>query len=434
MVIFENEFDDFVRNKLNNFISPLPEDMWERINPKKDKDRKLFFFWTKGLFGSILLFASLIVLYFVFAPNKIVESVGKIHSVSVQTKDNKQSADVTNNLTPKLNADKTNRIDKLAEANDPTIAQKSFAQQSDQSFKAQKKSVTQSSSENAKLDDRLTSNPKLEIKNQDKNYITEKTTNNFLEKDTDLSLNNESKIKTNNGPDSNSSINKTFHKDFSQKKLSTNKTDSVAKILSKKTGDESTSKNSRWDLDVYGSPDIVFLNRINITDPFFGQFVSLYKLQPSYTFGFRLSKLFGKHFSTKIGLQYSRINDKFTPDYPSTSFTNHLNSLDMPLLIGYETGNDNFKIAINAGAIFNIDSWYNQTTFDSAGMIYKKHTGASLYIGLDLAKKINEKISLFIEPYFRYRLSNMAIDDQAFTEKIDVGGVSLGVRYRFKKQ
>ncbi|HEY4874875.1 MAG TPA: hypothetical protein VIH86_04845, partial [Puia sp.] len=157
MVIFENEFDDFVRNKLNNFISPLPEDMWERINPKKDKDRKLFFFWTKGLFGSILLFASLIVLYFVFAPNKIVESVGKIHSVSVQTKDNKQSADVTNNLTPKLNADKTNRIDKLAEANDPTIAQKSFAQQSDQSFKAQKKSVTQSSSENAKLDDRLTS-------------------------------------------------------------------------------------------------------------------------------------------------------------------------------------------------------------------------------------------------------------------------------------
>ena len=39
----ENQFDEFFRDKLQQHASQVPDDMWQRITEKKDKDRKIFF-------------------------------------------------------------------------------------------------------------------------------------------------------------------------------------------------------------------------------------------------------------------------------------------------------------------------------------------------------------------------------------------------------
>src|SRR5664279_3137483 len=38
----DNKFDEFLRNRIINYSSPVPGDMWQRIQKKK-KDRILFF-------------------------------------------------------------------------------------------------------------------------------------------------------------------------------------------------------------------------------------------------------------------------------------------------------------------------------------------------------------------------------------------------------
>src|SRR4051794_21680065 len=37
----ENQFDEFFRKKLGNHSSEVPEDLWERIKGKKDRDRTI---------------------------------------------------------------------------------------------------------------------------------------------------------------------------------------------------------------------------------------------------------------------------------------------------------------------------------------------------------------------------------------------------------
>jgi hypothetical protein len=65
--------------------------------------------------------------------------------------------------------------------------------------------------------------------------------------------------------------------------------------------------------------------------------------------------------------------------------------------------------------------------------IYKSNTGISLYFGLGLATRLNNSFYLFTEPYIKYRLSSMTVAHESFTQKINVGGLSFGLRYNFKK-
>ena len=43
----EYQFDDSLKNKIRDHRSPVPDDMWERIIQKKDKDRKGFLFFFR---------------------------------------------------------------------------------------------------------------------------------------------------------------------------------------------------------------------------------------------------------------------------------------------------------------------------------------------------------------------------------------------------
>lgn len=179
------------------------------------------------------------------------------------------------------------------------------------------------------------------------------------------------------------------------------------------------NKEGRWYLDGYASPDL----------PFSTQRAGL-----SYTFGLRLERTFKGGISAIVGLQYSRVNLKSYPnDTLYSILADHFNNIDLPLLIGYEKGNADYKAAIHAGIIYNIHSFPGGPAYNQAAHIYRSHTGISGYLGLDLIKSVNDRLSLFAEPYFRYQSSARAGSGIPPTQKINTGGVMIGIRYDFKK-
>jgi hypothetical protein len=204
------------------------------------------------------------------------------------------------------------------------------------------------------------------------------------------------------------------------------KKDSLAKKLSSKKQPEETPKapkkgllgNKPLYIEMYVSPDL----------PFTTQRASL-----SYSTGARLSRMLTRNFSASIGVQYSRINLKISRDSMNPFLADHFSNLDIPFLIGYERGNAHFRAILHAGLIYNVhtcpDGKYYQPGFEH----YVQSTGVSLYLGLGLMGRLNERISLFTEPYFRLQLSNRRSPNLLFSQKLDVGGLNLGLRYDLRK-
>ncbi|HEY6976582.1 MAG TPA: hypothetical protein VH396_09830, partial [Chitinophagaceae bacterium] len=229
-------------------------------------------------------------------------------------------------------------------------------------------------------------------------------------------------------------------------------------------------------LEVYFSPDIPVSQTSSANTAYLQHKDSTSKMQLSYTAGVKLSALFGEHVLAKVGFQYSEINEKFNYTNKNAVRTvpvviqrlladetgamhvvfdtsnliqagtqykltyNHYKSIDIPILIGYETSGDRFKAAINTGIILNIKTSYSGDVLDASlnpidigsNSVYKSNTGASLYLGLSLAARLNNSFHLFTEPYIRYRLSNMTGTYEPFAQKINVGGLSFGLRYNLK--
>jgi len=164
---------------------------------------------------------------------------------------------------------------------------------------------------------------------------------------------------------------------------------------------------SKWYLDAYASPDWLLNHDGRL----------------SYTAGFRLGRTLGPHFTGTIGIQCSRIRESgTTTDTMRIPYKLDLKTLDIPLLIGYKISFGRTVATITSGVIFNIHS---------TGYLYRTNNGLSLYLGLNYAEPVNNKLSLFAEPYIRYRLSNMTDYPYFLLKKIHVAGLSLGLRYNF---
>jgi hypothetical protein len=115
-------------------------------------------------------------------------------------------------------------------------------------------------------------------------------------------------------------------------------------------------------------------------------------------------------------------------------------------MISYEMSKpeSNWQLALNAGAIVNVMSWYEGKTIDanynpitvgskSNTNVYKSQVGISLYGGLCISRKIDEQIAVFAEPYFRYGISNSLQSTTGFTQKFNVFGLQFGARLKINK-
>ena len=195
--------------------------------------------------------------------------------------------------------------------------------------------------------------------------------------------------------------------------------DTALKASVKKTQKDSAN-GKKWYLDLYASPDWP-IDRSGFPS---------WSFKLSYTIGLRINRTFGEHFSGKIGIQYSQINFSNSDSlHYLIGSANHLKSWDIPFLAGYSFGAEKLKMTVTMGGIANLSTF----TGDSLFTIFKTNTGLSLYLGFNVEKKINQKISVYLEPYYRYRLTSMTIDGIDYFNFIDVVGLSFGARYYFLK-
>ncbi len=280
----EDQLDDALKNKIRDHRSPVPDDMWERIQ-KKDKDRKGFLF----LFGGItVLIVGVCLGGYLWMNHTKQKPEPVVHAVSGRDQN-------SNKTIPPSNL---NNKETKTEENIPAVAQHLPADKegsnSSRPFPAGKKGSDYS-------------NKPGKSKDKEENFksVIDKTTV--------------------SGAAVSEALAGAAHNLSSEKdSLEEGKDDSVLNAkgvvnqpvaivkpvpekspadTARKTADKKTQKDSaaakKWYLDVYASPDWPMDHTKNT-------FSSTMKL--SYTIGVRINKAFGKHFSGKIGIQYSRIN------------------------------------------------------------------------------------------------------------------------------
>jgi hypothetical protein len=377
----DDQFDDALKNKIRDHHSAVPDDMWERIIQKKDKDRKGFFFffgWSGILILAVALGGYLLSNY----TSRKLEP--EIHELADSAKHTGQT------IVPLDSSEANVNQNSILASRESTMAEKTFYGQA--AFKRNKnKQGARSSADN---------------KNSPV-YERNETFNPSLQKDSLIVENKDSSI----------SKQETAVALLTVKKPSPGKSieDSSKNAIVKKTEKDTILK--KWYLDMYASPDFPIDNTPNSPSIYSGH------TKLSYTIGIRLNRAFSKHFSGKIGIQYSHIN-------LADSGILNLTSFDLPVLAGYSFGNEKLRMTFTAGVIANLSS---SSKGYAANELFKSNTGFSLYGGFNFEKKINQKFSIYLEPYYRYRLSSMTVSTYDIYKFIDVVGLSIGGRYYFLK-
>ncbi|HJV19498.1 MAG TPA: outer membrane beta-barrel protein [Sediminibacterium sp.] len=240
-------------------------------------------------------------------------------------------------------------------------------------------------------------------------------------------------------------------------------------------------RNTDWDLEVFASPDLSFktVSSNTASQQFMSRKDSSESARVGFTAGFRIVKPLNEHFLIKAGLQYAQINEHFTyktaDEIKTTTVitvrnitlangtvvtvsdtsvlqqavnkyntvNNRYKSIDVPVLLGYQFGNDDLKIGINAGVVVNLNSSYKGVMLDStlspqpidknSSVGYKTNIGVGLYAGFNISKRINYNTSVFAEPYLRYNLSDITTPQSVYKQRFSVGGLSLGLRFNLNK-
>lgn len=241
-----------------------------------------------------------------------------------------------------------------------------------------------------------------------------------------------------------------------------------------------SNPNTDWHIEPFAGFNYGFkkVTNNNATASYLQQKDSSESMRVGYADGVNLVKPISEHFVLKTGVWVSQMNERFSYKteneiksttvitvrtiirapgdtlrisdtssvqqigYKNTVVGNQYKTLDIPVIIGYEFGKGSLKFGINAGVVFNIKHGFEGAVYDSSltaisinketNNVYKTNIGLGLYAGFRIAKNINEKTQLFVEPHFRYNLSNMTTPNTSFNQKINVTGVNIGLRIKIK--
>lgn len=474
----DNQFDNFFREKLKNHTAPVPEGLWEKIRPEKEKRPKGFFLPKikgAGLMLAALLVGSVLIGLFTYQQQN---SVPATDAATL----NQNKTNTTNNPSSNLNNNPSEKTSTLAPVFNNTIPTKE--PNNDLSTAATGTPVMQKNSEsqNATLD--LNQTNAAAFSNANKMLEVPVVSNNSV-------FENRSAVSSNNAFDEPNYVAahvkqgapfffETVSKTGTvQKYLAANGHDKFIKstIIICPTDRNKSSFNSDWGLEVFASPDYSFKSVTNVSasQQYLNKKDSSEQMQIGYTAGFRLVKPLNKNLLLKTGFQYSQMNQKFSyrneneiktttvittrsiirspgdtiivtdtstlqqVGYSVKTIHNRFRSIDIPLTLGYQFGNDDLSIGINAGVIFNLSAWYQgeilDTSLASVSMnkvsndIYKSKLGMGLYSSISVLKRINENTQLFFEPYFRYNLSDMTNGQSPYNQRFHVGGLAVGLRF-----
>ncbi len=479
-----NQFDKFFRDQLKDHTAPVPEGLWEKIMPK-DKKRPTAFYLPKNL-GLGILIATLIIagLYGGFkyeqtTNNNLVKTTTTIDnnskSVAQNSKNTTQenivaenTADITtvkNEKTVALSASKTNTENNLVNNNtNRSLLLKN--QTTNKIVLISEQLVNKQNGDNANTVVGKIHANRIENKSADEsNKLAEENYVAFTKINPSFPI----LLNTTELNNNFSLVNKTLANNAHDKK--------IQGIIICPNIKGRSSFNTDWGIELYASPDyaLKYVSNISAPQQYLDKKDSSEQMQISYTAGFRLIKPLNDNFLLKAGFQYSQLNQKFSyrneNEYKTTTVItartiirsagdtilvsdtsvlrqigysvntvhNQFRSIDIPVTLGYQFGNDDLKFGINAGVVFNLSSWYQgeilDTTYASVPMnkvsnaLYKTNIGMGLYTSMSLIKRINDNTHLFFEPYFRYNLSNMTNSASPYNQRFHIGGLSVGLRF-----
>ncbi len=486
-------FDDLIKQQMLHIDGEVSDDVWNKISAKKE-NKKRFGFWFFNssnrnfiLIGIVAL--SIFIGYTIFSKNnadlnssskenhsnnEIVVSTIQSQNASpnIQPVDSKNiDVAVENNLTElKSNNDVSKKTVQITSTNNNSnvnkkVAGSSNAIDANSDFSFNKKGNKQAknnlipSIDNS--EDLVSINNK---KNKHKNLNAHK--NIHIQSAEIDEMPDESDVYLKKNLDFQVELLK--HSNLKSLKLN-------AKSLSKLTipCPDFNNKENKSYVDFYSSVD--FINR-----QFSDSANSIYlknrnevtTSQLSFSAGFRYVKEFGKQFNFSAGLNYSQINEQFkfskgniiqiiyvtnasgdTIDIYQTESTrykttyNKYRTIDLPITIGYGWKQNNWDFIVNAGVIMNIVSFYKGDVLNSdlqpiamnassLSKAYQLKTNIGLgFIGsMSIVHPINNKFSVFTEPYFRYNFSLMNKETTHFKQRFTTTGLRLGLRMNLKNK
>lgn len=453
-------FDEFIKNKLVDLILPVPANLWQKVDPSEEDKKRRTLFWlprTSMVAASILLlvFAGSVSAYLYYRKIQLKEPTISVGAISTGTTPNLMNPEKKSGIVTESIARESSAIQQLQKPRNhlPVIK-------------------VNKSADNITLDE-------LPDQANAPNSVNHLPIN-FIE----LHQNDPSNLliysNTKKQEPTFVFLQRNLFNSFTLKTIpnitpSGNLKNIVICPSNKKHA------NTNWDLELYISPDYASKSVTSNTasTQFLNKKDSSETIGISYSAGFRIVKPFNDRLSIKTGLNFSQINEKFSYrseneiktttvvtqraiirspgdtvfisdtstlqqiGFKNNKIKNNYRSIDIPLLVGYQFGSEDFSIGINTGIVFNLTSWYQGAMFDSSftpqnipksgSMVYKKNIGLGIYAGLAFTKRLNEHTHIFAEPYIRYNLSHMTILESSFKQRFSIGGLSLGLRFNLNQ-
>lgn len=120
---------------------------------------------------------------------------------------------------------------------------------------------------------------------------------------------------------------------------------------------------------------------------------------------------------------------------------NRYRMLDIPVLIGFEGGREEWSIGVQAGVFVNLSlntSGKVRSTVETdldigenQAEIFRDKVGLSYYGGLYIRREITPYLDVTIAPHARFFNQKFTVDEYALSQKYSLFGVQVGLSYRF---
>lgn len=464
--------DNEIRNKLNNYSSPVSEKVWKRIVSEQQNNKILihsYFTGARLFFFVGLLFTLSLVGLFIFneGNRKTIAGISKNIVSSVEV-----------NVTAKENGYSKNKpiIFNLPVTSLPLNEKKHRGiANTDKSNTTINNTLENSVPENI---ENTTISPVNEATTIEDNVFanTQESNNIAYTKDAKIT---DAAINLEKGNIEHIFLNTLYPiKDISTKKIPKISHNSFIPI---ECPGEYNSYKKNWYVEGFIAPEYVTKKVLSnhTNDAYLMKKDSVESMLLGVTAGVKFTKGLTNNLYIKGGLQYSQLIEKMNllqekerkeitvitiktetdingntitkSDttkqiqilFANTTKYSSYKNIELPISLGYEFYRRGFRASVNAGVIVNLSSWYSGKLLDTNYQfvsikekpgVYKQNIGFSLYGSISLIKPLSESAEIFAEPYFRYSLSSPKYNTYGFKQKFNAVGLALGLRFKLNKQ
>jgi len=475
-------FDDFVKDKLGQHNSGAPMHVWERIREKEKDNKKGFFFFKRFWLTGIVLLTLSGMVYLSW--DSVIKHSNQEKLLTTTTEQN--NTNNSNQTSTIAQTENDQNKAGLSATNNNTVLEK---QDNENTLLTQGPVQQTEAGKNEPVGINNTSHSDvaapLKIKKQSNALIKEN--NAEINSQQKIQADKTGNLIHSPVQSSEQTAAKEFVLSFTNMAAYRNslKDFRIGNVPQRTVGPSCPTVNGprRNDLyiEVYGSPDYTmrsFSNSANLNN-YIAQRRTSEDNRNGFSAGVRIAKNIGEKTLLKAGVNYSQINERLkivnenekqitqiitirtvirTPgdtlfirdttyfEQTGTRYRttyNRYRFIDIPVIFSYEFGNPEIlAFSVNAGPVFNVVSFYRgevlDTTFNpvkistakgSGPNNWRSNIGISVFASFAVYKRVNERLQIFAEPYFRYNFKPVTQSTNFVNQRYTTTGMQLGIRY-----